>query len=274
MKSYQMMTIFAHPDDETFGIAGTMCRAIAAGHQVTVVCATRGEAGEIANPSLATPETLGQVREQELRNAMAAIGVTDVVFLDYIDGHLSESDHDEVVGRIVAQIRRARPDVAITFAPNGVYGHRDHVAIHHFALDAIAAAANPLAYPELDASHRVRKVYYSGVPRETLLAIREQMRQEGKNFIPGGNEATIPIEEMGNPLNTITTVIRLNSDEIARKQNAMRAHATQMPPDSPFVSAPEEELIQRLGTETFILVAPPISDQTYPVPESDIFNNL
>jgi N-acetyl-1-D-myo-inositol-2-amino-2-deoxy-alpha-D-glucopyranoside deacetylase len=274
MKSYQMMTIFAHPDDETFGIAGTMSRATASGHQVTVVCATRGEAGEIADPSLATPETLGQVREKELRNAMAAVGVTDVVFLDYIDGHLSEADHDEVVGRIVAQIRRVKPDVAITFAPNGVYGHRDHIAIHYFALDAIAAAADPLAYPELGAPHRVRKIYYSGVPREMLLAMRDRMKQEGKDFIPGGNEATIPVEEMGNPLSTITTIIRLNSDEIARKRNAMRAHATQMPPDSPFVSAPEEELIQRFGTETFILVEPPISDQPYPVPESDIFNNL
>src|SRR5258708_36153656 len=82
----RLMTIFAHPDDETFGMAGTLARATANGHPVAVVSATRGEAGEIAHAELATKETLGRVREQELRSAMAAVGVTDVHFLDYIDG--------------------------------------------------------------------------------------------------------------------------------------------------------------------------------------------
>ena len=76
-----LMGIWAHPDDESFGTAGTMARATASGHSVAVVCATRGEEGEIADPALANPENLGEVREQELRRACAAVGVTDVSFL-------------------------------------------------------------------------------------------------------------------------------------------------------------------------------------------------
>src|SRR5689334_7627583 len=113
----RLMGVWAHPDDECFGTAGTMARAVASGHPVAVVCATRGEKGKIADPSLATQETLGAVRERELRAACAAVGVSDVAFLDYVDGHLAEAHEDEAVGRIVHQLRRFRPDVVITFAP-------------------------------------------------------------------------------------------------------------------------------------------------------------
>src|SRR5215468_242492 len=99
------MTILAHPDDETFGMAGTLRRATSAGRPVAVVCATRGEAGEIADPSLAAKDTLGAVRERELRQAMAAVGVHDVRFLGYHDGRLQEADPDEAVMKIVRHLR-------------------------------------------------------------------------------------------------------------------------------------------------------------------------
>src|SRR5690242_14187952 len=103
--------IFAHPDDESFGLAGTMARAIMSGHPAAIVCATRGEEGQIADSALATPANLGQVRERELRAACAAVGVVDVAFLDYVDGHLAEANETEAVGRIVFHIRRLRPAV-------------------------------------------------------------------------------------------------------------------------------------------------------------------
>jgi LmbE family N-acetylglucosaminyl deacetylase len=137
------MTIFAHPDDETFGMAGTIRRATSAGHPVAVVCATRGEAGEIADPSLATKAMLGAVREGELRHAMAAVGVEDVRFLDYIDGRLPDADPDKAMAKIVRHLRAFRPDVVVTFAANGGYGHVDHMAIHRLTLTALRAAADP-----------------------------------------------------------------------------------------------------------------------------------
>jgi LmbE family N-acetylglucosaminyl deacetylase len=269
-----LMTIFAHPDDETFGMAGTMARATRAGHPVTIVCATRGEEGQIADPALATPETLGQVREQELRNAAAAVGVSEVVFLDYIDGHLAEAPPEEVVRKIVAQMRHYRPAVVATFDAKGGYGHVDHMAIHRLTLAAIQAAADPAYQPELGAPHRVRKLYYTAIPREALLRMRDEARARGEDFVPGGDEATLPVEEMGIPLAEVTTMIRLTDDEFAAKQRAMRAHATQMPADSPFAQESPEALRQFMGTETLQLAPLPLSDGDYPAPESDIFAGL
>ena len=269
------MGIWAHPDDEAFGSAGTMARAIMAGHPVALVCATRGEEGEIADPALATPENLGAVREQELRSAGAALGVTDVSFLGYRDGHLPEADPEEAIGRIVAHLRRFRPDVVVTFAANGGYGHVDHMAIHRLTLAALAAAADPSRYPQLGLEpHRVRKVYYGALPRERLMQMREEARKQGRDFIPGGNAATLPIEEMGTPMSDITTFVKLNDAEFEAKKRAMAAHATQMPADSPWAKATDEQLREFMGTEVFQLVAPPISASTYPTPERDVFAGL
>lgn len=270
-----LMGIFAHPDDESFGMAGTLARATMNGNRAAIVCATRGERGKIADPSLATQKNLGNVREQELRNACAAVGVADVSFLDYIDGHLAEASTDEAVGRIVHHIRRFRPDVVVTFAPNGGYGHVDHMAIHRMTLEAIRVAANPTRYPEPGFEpHRVRKVYFQAMPRERMLQLRDEARKRGEDFIPGGDEATIPIEEMGMPMSDITTFVKLNDAEFQAKIRSMQSHATQMPADSPWARATPEELRGFMGTEVFQLMPPPLSDRAYPTPEQDIFAGL
>src|SRR5260221_12738785 len=101
------MGIWAHPDDEAFGTAGTMARAVSGGHPVAVVSATRGEAGKIADPALATPENLGQVPEPQLRNACAAVGVHDAPFLDYVEGHLPKSGPYGTIGPLVRPLPRS-----------------------------------------------------------------------------------------------------------------------------------------------------------------------
>lgn len=275
----RLMTIFAHPDDETFSMAGTIARATAEGHPVAIVSATRGEVGEIARPELATKENLGQVRERELRNAAAAVGVDDVSFLDYIDGQLAEADETEAVGRIVRQLRRFRPDVIVTFAANGGYGHLDHMAIHHLALAAVQAAPNPGDYPEHLVEdglepHRVRKVYFSAMPRERMLRMVEEARKQGQDFLPGGDAATIPLDEMGTPEAEITTRIALTPEEFQRKLAAAQQHATQLPEDNPWTRATPDQLYQFMGTEYFVLAPPPLSDRAYPTPETDLFAGL
>lgn len=270
-----LMGIFAHPDDESFGMAGTLARATMDGHLAAIVCATRGEEGKIADPALATQENLGQVREQELRNACAAVGVTDVSFLDYIDGHLAEADVNDAVGRVVHHLRRFRPDVVVTFAPNGGYGHVDHMAIHRITLAALEAATDPARYPEHGLEpHRVRKVYFQAMPRERVLQMRDEALKRGEDFIPGGDEATIPIEEMGTPMSDITTFVKLTDTEFEAKMRSMASHATQMPADSPWARATPEELRAFMGTEVFQLMPPPLSDHTYPTPEEDVFAGL
>ena len=177
-----------------------------------------------------------------------------------------------------AHLRRFRPAVVVTFSANGGYGHPDHMAIHRYTLGAVQAAADPARYPEQVAAglapHRVRKVYYNGFPRERMLAMRDEARKLGQDFIPGGNAATLPIEEMGTPMADITTVVTLNDAEYAAKQQSMRAHATQMPADGPFTQATPEQLREYMGRETLVLAPPPISDRVYPTPEDDVFAGL
>jgi LmbE family N-acetylglucosaminyl deacetylase len=158
--------IFAHPDDETLGTGGTLARYAAEGVEVHVVCATRGERGRYRDGSdHPGPEALGRIREAELRAAARVLGVREVSFLDYWDKDLDLADPHEVIGKIVGHLRRIRPQVAVTFAPDGGYGHPDHVAICQFATAAVVAAGDPTyasgaaSAPELPA-HRVSKLYY------------------------------------------------------------------------------------------------------------------
>ncbi|HYN87205.1 MAG TPA: PIG-L family deacetylase, partial [Ardenticatenaceae bacterium] len=89
MKQRRILALFAHPDDECFGVGGTLARAAREGAHVVLVCATRGEAGEIADPALATPETLGEVREGELNCAAEALGLAELIFLGYRDSGMA-----------------------------------------------------------------------------------------------------------------------------------------------------------------------------------------
>jgi LmbE family N-acetylglucosaminyl deacetylase len=266
------MTVFAHPDDETFGAAGTIRRATNAGCPVAVVCATRGEAGEIADPSLATKDTLGSVRAGELRRAMAAVGAADVRFLDYRDGRLPEASPEEAVTKIVRHLREFKPDVVVTFAANGGYGHVDHMAIHHLALAALTAAADPERSSD-QPPHRIKKLYYAGFSRERMVKMRAEAAREGRDYSPGGNAATIPIEEMGTPDEDITTRVVLSDGEFAAKMEAARCHATQLPATSPWLTLPRANLRAFMGVEAFQLVRA-FSDRDYTTPEDDLFAGL
>ncbi len=168
-----IMTVLAHPDDETFAFSGTLAKYAAQGARIICVCATRGEGGDISDLSDATKETLGRVREAELRAAAAVIGAAEVIFLDYIDGTLHTVDFDALVGEVVRLVREHHPDVLISFGPEGVYGHLDHITMSKAALAAWNAAADLAAYPEQLADgklqvHRADRLYYFVFGRGTI----------------------------------------------------------------------------------------------------------
>jgi LmbE family N-acetylglucosaminyl deacetylase len=157
----RLLCILAHPDDETLGIGGTLAHYAADPDVETfVLMATRGEYGwwgeEKDYPG---PDELGRTREAELRAAVEVLGVQELEILDYIDGHLDEADTAEAVGRMAAYIRKVRPEVVVTFPPDGIYGHPDHIAICQFATAAVVAATEPPAEGE-ELSHAVQKLYY------------------------------------------------------------------------------------------------------------------
>ena len=140
----RLLGIFAHPDDESLGNGGTFAKYAAEGVAISLITATRGQIGwfgdEDKNPG---PEELGRIREGELFAATAVLGVRDVSFLDYVDGQLDRADTPEIVDKIVDHVRRVRPQVVVTFDPQGAYGHPDHIAICQFATAAVIAALTP-----------------------------------------------------------------------------------------------------------------------------------
>ncbi len=255
-----LLAVYAHPDDESFGVAGVMRKYRDEGVKTALVCATRGEAGEISDPALATPETLGQVREGELRAAGEIMGIEDISFLGYHDGELAKADPDEATGRIVRHIRRLRPQVVVTFDKIGGYGHLDHMAIHRLTIDAFHKAGDPSCYPEQLTEglqpYAPRKLYVTANPRSAMRRMREQLQTEGISFTPGGNAATIPVEQMGTPDDEITTTVPLDDRQFDLKIDAMQAHKTQQSPDAPFNRMPREQLRAWLGTERFVLLYP------------------
>jgi LmbE family N-acetylglucosaminyl deacetylase len=112
------------------------------------------------------------------------------------------------------------------------------------------------------------------MPRSRMMQMREAAQASGSDFTPGGNAATIPIEEMGTPDERITTVMVLNDEQFSRKLRALQAHATQMPKDSPWAQATPQQLREFMGRESLELAPSPISDRDYPTPEDDIFAGL
>jgi LmbE family N-acetylglucosaminyl deacetylase len=166
----RLMAVLAHPDDESLGIGGTLAKYAAEGAGTYLVTATRGERGwrgdPVADPGL---EAFGRAREAELRAAARVLGVRELNLLDYVDGDLDQADPPEAIGKIVAHLRRVRPQVVITFGPEGAYGHPDHIAINQLTTAALVAAADPNYGPDLPSTaHRVAKLYYMANTRDGM----------------------------------------------------------------------------------------------------------
>ncbi len=125
----RILGVWAHPDDELFGPVGTVCVGQAHGYDSAVIIATHGEAGSAANANLAAGQTLDELRIAELRSAVATIGIAELVLWSYPDGKLHEAAQPELVAKIAAEIERWQPSIVLTFGPDGVTGHPDHIAI-------------------------------------------------------------------------------------------------------------------------------------------------
>ncbi len=176
-RSMRILGIFAHPDDETFCAGGSFARYIAAGAEVMVVSATRGEAGQIRAPSVATRRSLGDVREQELLLACQRLGVQHAVCLNYGDGMLKDVDQEELIRHVAKIIRSFRPDVVITFGSDGGYGHPDHIAISAATTAACMRSGEPSQFPEQVAAglepHQPARLYHSYFPPKRQLLLEQ-----------------------------------------------------------------------------------------------------
>jgi LmbE family N-acetylglucosaminyl deacetylase len=164
----RLLGVFAHPDDETFCAGGTFARYAKGGAEITVVSATRGQAGQIRDSSTGTRRTIAAVREAELRLACQRLGVARVRCWDYLDGALAEADFPGLVGQVVQLIREFQPNVVISFGPDGGYGHPDHITISAATTAACGLAGNPDSYPGQLAGgvtpHQPDRLYHAYFP--------------------------------------------------------------------------------------------------------------
>ncbi len=267
---------YAHPDDESFGAAGTIAALTDRGVPVTIVSATRGEAGEISDLTLATPETLGEVREREIRDAMAVVGVTDIRFLDYRDSGMAgtpenndprafvQAPEGEVVDRLLRLIRETRPETVVTFGPEGIYGHPDHRYAHRVARAAVLAAGDSRVGSDAGEPWCVRGLSYNSVPRERIQRLAQRPNGPFRSLSPE------EMAEMGTPRSEITTVIDV-SDFRERKERAIRAHLTQVGEGGPMSDMPRDEVERILSREHFVRAPLPWDDGP---PPRDLLDDL
>jgi N-acetyl-1-D-myo-inositol-2-amino-2-deoxy-alpha-D-glucopyranoside deacetylase len=263
-QEHTLLVVLAHPDDEAFGTGGTLASYAANGTRVVLVCATKGEAGEIAEEGLATAETLGTVREAELRCAAEKLGIEELVFLDYCDSGMAgtpenedplafiNADPDEVVSRLVGIVREVRPQVVVTFEPHGGYGHPDHIAIHRFTVAAFHAARDPATFPEQGPAWQADRLFYTVIPRSFFVGMRDRLEALGVDtsdfdrFEEAG--AGWPDEAVHVTLDVAGTV--------DAKWAALQCHRTQFGPDNPFRRLPEAMLKGMMSQECFALAWP------------------
>ena len=153
-----LLYVGAHPDDEVFFAGGTLAKYVEEGAGVSIVCATRGERGSTSD--LCSIDELPKVREAELISAMQVLGINDVHFLPYEDQKLSKAPPDEIRRHLVGLIRQIKPQIVVTFDPQGANQHTDHMAISLFTSDAVPAAADSRFFPELGPAHLVERLLW------------------------------------------------------------------------------------------------------------------
>jgi mycothiol S-conjugate amidase len=286
-----LLSVHAHPDDEASKGAPTVARAHADGIHTVLVCCTGGEEGELQNPALRAPgqpfhdlspeeekAKVATMRAAELAASAKVIGFDEVVMLGYRDSGMPDSpansnpesfhqaDVDEAVGRLVAVIRRTRPQVVITYGDDQQgYPHPDHLKVHDISVLAFDRAGDPDWYPEAGEPYQPVKLYYSTWSRARMRAIHE-------GILSRNGESPFDEKWFDRPDHDhrITTRVEVGEYQWARSQ-ALRAHATQVDPAEGFWFALSDlELAEIYPYEDWILARSLVG----PIPEGPTEHDL
>jgi len=221
-RALRLATILAHPDDETFGVGGTLLRYTSQGVECHSLCLTRGEQGELGpvGAPLVERAELGATRERELEEAARRLGLTSVRCLRYPDGALASEPEEPVLRDIVVWLRDVRPDVVIIWGPDGGYGHPDHIAAGKRALRAIELAGIARVWPELGEHVHVNRCYRFVVVAEFIDRLTELM----PDF--AAYQATLAVRPERWTPERLGAVVDVRAFADA-KWHAMEAHRTQ-----------------------------------------------
>lgn len=281
----RLMAVHAHPDDESSKGAATTAKYVAEGVEVLVVTCTGGERGSVLNPKLDRPEiwaNIAEIRRAEMDAARAILGV-EQAWLGFVDSGLPEGDPPpplpegcfaledvEVAARpLVRLMRQFRPHVVTTYDEEGGYPHPDHIMCHKISVAAFDAAGDPQLYPELGEPWEPLKLYYDvGFSKAKIMALHEAMLAAGmespyRTWIERWDDRP----DKGT---RITTRVPC-AEYFPVRDDALRAHATQVDPDGSWFQVPMELQQRAWPTEDFQLVRSRVES---PIPESDLFAGI
>jgi len=260
MSTKTILAVLAHPDDESFGMGGTLALYAARGVDVHLICATRGEVGEVAPEMLAGFKSIAELRESELRCAAAILGLKGVHFLDYRDSGMPGSPDnlhpnalaaqplEEVADKVAASIRHLDPDVVLTFDPIGGYRHPDHIAIHQATVRAFETETG-------SGSGKVRRLYFHTMPHGMLKAAVFVLPLFGKDPHKFGSNGDIDLASIAAVDFPVHARINIRS-VVKIKEQAGACHASQ---GGARTRGGITGWFMRLfsGSETFMRAAPP-----------------
>lgn len=276
-----LMQVHAHPDDEASKGAGTTARYVAEGVRAVLVTCTGGEAGDVLNTAVDTPEVranLGAVRLRELDESVRILGYHALHLLGYRDSGMPDmeenkhpdafanADMDEAVGRLVAIVRAERPQVMMTYGDDhSGYPHPDHIRTHEISVLAFDAAADPTRYPDAGEPWQVSKLYYMGWSAARIRALHEA-------YLRLGHESPFAewIKRLGDD-ERFTTHIDVG-DFLAQRRASLLAHATQIAPDSFWMKLPDDVIREIYPWEEYVLARPNLPADA-PI-ETDLFAGL
>jgi len=271
MTELRLLACFAHPDDEAFPVGGALAIHAKKGVNVRLITATSGEEGDIRSPGIATTVTLGAVRRAELRSSVRALGLQSLSMLGYRDSGMSGSSSNnntdafinaranEVVEKIVREIRSFKPQVVLTFEPGGLYGHPDHIAICKHTTEAFHLANDQNSFTNhisegLD-PFQPSKLFYSARPQGFRTAMALKLREAGINF-PLPN-----IERANDGIDPSSIHLEMDvSSELDAKMSCIQCHKTQLAPNWPYNKVSRGVAEDILGVEHYIRAWPELAD--------------
>jgi mycothiol conjugate amidase Mca len=296
---HTLMTVHAHPDDETISTGGIMARYSQAGHHVICVTCTGGEHGEIVIPEMDTPENhakLAEIRAEELRRALERLGPIESRRLGFVDSGMMgtpeneapesfwQADLDEAAGRLVKIVRETRPDVMVGYNDFGGYGHPDHIRAAQIAKLAFERAGDPAWYAEQLATGQLTpwqplKFYEPVMDMSRREELGELLESRGvRSWTRGADDETDEqraqregfLQKMADAAGPRTAHVDV-ADQMDEKLAAMREHVTQLGSQSFFLALTADEWRTHVPNEDFTLRA---SNVPVRIPESDLFAGL
>lgn len=233
-----LLSVLAHPDDESFGMGGTLALYAQRGWDVSLICATRGEAGTVDPHHLEGFDSVAELREGELRCAAQHLGLKNVFFLGYHDSGMpgmEANKHpqaqinapiEEVAAKVVKYIRELKPDVVVTFDPIGGYRHPDHIHIHNATILAFEKAADASFAPEAGIPFQPDKLYFHTIPRGFLKFAVRLIRLFGGDPAKWGRNKDIDLASLANV--NFPTHARIDYTRVSEKKTlASACHASQ-----------------------------------------------